>query len=100
MNAYLTPAMARTLETMRKHADTEDGELVKDAHGSHYWLGLAQVHPGTVKKLLQLVLVSGELGDRSGSLDRFHINEEGCAILDDDFYRPKVIDALRKQARV
>lgn len=99
MNAYLTPAMERTLQTMRKHADTEDGELVKDGHSKHYMLGLERVHPGTVKRLVQLVLVSGEFGDRPGALDRFYINEEGRAILDDEFYRPKVVDVLRKVAR-
>lgn len=85
--------MERCLRQMR----AEEAELVKDGRDRCWWVNETRYHPGTVKRLLQLVLVSGEFGDRPGALDRFHINEDGESVLDSGTYVPRIITALRQE---
>src|SRR5690349_8781387 len=89
-NSYLTRAMERCLRQMR----AEEEDLVKDPGERCSWVGLTRYHPGTVKRLLQLVLISGEFSDRPGACDRFHINEDGEGVLDDPTYVPRLVRAL------
>jgi len=92
-NSYLTRAMERCLRQMR----AEEEDLVKDPGEACSWVGLTRYHPGTVKRLLQLVLISGEFSDRPGACDRFHINEDGEGVLDDPTYVPRMVRALAVQ---
>lgn len=94
-NHHLTPAMERTLRRMRD----EDEELVKATGDAFSWVGLTRVHPGTVMALLQLCLISGELSDRPGACDRFHINEDGRGVLDSADYVPRIVRALQERQR-
>ena len=95
VNKYLTPAMERVLRQMRD----EDEELVK-ADGDPFWYcGLTRVHGLTARSLHQLVLVSGEMGDRRGMLDRFHINEDGRGVLDSADYVPRIVRAVAARTR-
>ena len=86
--------MARVLRRMRE----EDEELVKATSDAFSWVGLTRVHPSTVKMLLQLCLVTGEMADRPGALDRFVINEDGRGVLDDPAYVPRLVRALRARS--
>jgi len=93
-NPYLTPAMERVLKRMRD----EDEELVKADGEAFWWCGLERVHPSTANQLHALVLVSGELSDRPGALDRFHINEDGRGVLERADYVPRMVRAMKERA--
>ena len=90
-NKYLTPAMHRALLVMRN----EDEELVKSPGDAFSWVGLMRVHPSTMKSLLQLVLISGQLSDGPGACDRFHLNDDGRGCLDSADSVPRIVRAMR-----
>ncbi len=95
-NKYLTAAMERVLQGMRKEG--YDGELVVE--GGEVWYGLKRTNVATVNNLLRLCLIRDESGDGAMSdntFRRYSLNEEGRAILNRPGYEPMIVRHIKKR---
>ena len=69
----------------------DDGELV--CEGRCCWVGLDTVSRAKVYELLRLCLIR-DVTDQNGKMERYTLNEEGRAMLDNPEYVPMIVGAL------
>ena len=90
----ISKAAMRALVRMK---DAESADNLDDAEivceGRTCYIGLDLIAKATVNELLRLVLIRDD-SDQNGKVERYSINEEGRAILDDPNYIPKIVPIL------
>ena len=69
----------------------DDAEIV--CEGRSCYVGLDSISKATVNELLQFVLIR-DGSDQGGKMERYSLNEEGRAMVDDPNYVPKIVEIL------
>ncbi len=93
----LSKAATRILKDLKAAEDRDDlfdAEVVCD--GRSCYVGLRSVSKATVNELLRLVLICVD-SDLGAGVERYSLNEEGRAILENSDYVPKIVIALAKR---
>ena len=69
----------------------DDAEIV--CEGRYCYVGLDSISKATVNELLRLILISDD-SDQNGKMERYSLNEEGRAMVNDPNYIPKIVSIL------
>lgn len=86
-NKYLGPSMYRVLRAL---ADDVKCDLVRE--GGAVWYGYSQTSVSVLNSLLRLCLVSPDgYNQTGGGYERYEINEDGRAVLQDPNYVPRIL---------
>lgn len=94
----ISKAAMNILVDLRDAEDRDDlygAEVV--CEGRTCFLGLKTVSKSRVYELLRLVLVCDD-SEQGGGLERYSLNEEGRAMVNDPGYIPKIVPILIKQS--
>ncbi len=90
----ISKAAMRVLTRLKDAEDADnldDAEIVCD--GRTCYVGLTSIAKATVNQLLRLVLISDD-SDQGGGMERYSLNEEGRAMVNDPNYIPKIVPIL------
>ena len=95
----ISQAAMRVL-TQMKQAEAEDNlddaEIV--CEGRSCYIGLSSISKATVNELLRLVLIHDD-SNQGGGMERYSLNEEGRAMVDDPNYVPKIVKILAERVQ-
>ena len=90
----ISNAAMRILTQLKAAEDDDnldDAEIV--CEGRYCYVGLDSISKATVNELLRVVLIRDD-SDQNGKLERYSINEEGRAMVNDPNYIPKIVSLL------
>ncbi len=90
----ISQAALRVLTRMKQAEDADnldDAEIVCD--GRAVYVGLDSISKATVNELLRLVLIRDD-SDQGSKVERYSLNEEGRAMVNDPNYVPKIVPIL------
>lgn len=88
----------RILEQLKSAEDVDDldnAEIV--CEGRVCYVGLYTVSKAAVYELLRVVLISDD-SDQGGCLERYSLNEEGRAMVNNPNYIPQIVKILAERA--
>ncbi len=94
----ISNAARRVLEKLKEAEDADelfDAEIV--CEGRVCYVGLDTIAKRTVNELLRLVLISDNATVEK-AIERYSLNEEGRAILEDPNYVPKIVPIMSNRA--